>query len=67
MGSQPEKVDFQGDPKVGQRPDFFMDTSLRLIFLSRPCLCQVGPYFHLCKDKVCLGPVATIFNATGHA
>ena len=23
MGSQPEKVDFQGDPKVGQRPDFF--------------------------------------------
>ena len=52
MGSQPKKVDFQGDPKVGQRPYFFVNTPPRPNFLLGPCLCQAGPYFHLCKDKV---------------
>ena len=67
MGSQPEKVDFQGNPKVGHRPDFFMNTPPRPNFLSGPCLYQVGPYYHQCTDKVSLGPAATIFNAVGHA
>lgn len=34
MGSQLEKVDFEDVPKVGQRPDRFMNTPLRLNFLS---------------------------------
>ena len=67
MGLQPEKVDFQGNPKVGQRPNFFIDTPSGPNFLAGPCLCQAGPYYHQCIDKVSLGPGATIFNAVGHA
>ena len=67
MGSQPEKLDFQGNPKVGQRPDFFRNILLGPNFLSGPFLCQAGPYYHQCIDKVSLGPAATVFNAVGHA
>ena len=67
MGSQPEKVDFQGDPKVGQGPNSFTDTPPGPNFLSGPCLYQADPCFHQCTNKISLGPTTTIFNVAGHA
>ena len=35
MGSQPKKVDSWVIPKLGQRPNHFMNTPSRLFFLSK--------------------------------
>ena len=66
MGLQPKKVDFQGNPKVSQMPDFFVNTPPKLNFLLGPCLCQAGPYCHLCTKIRFIKYVAIVFNATGY-
>ena len=68
MGSQPEKLDFKGDPKVGQGPRFLHGYYTAAKFCSkRPCPYQASPYCHQCIDKVLNWPATIVFNDTSNA